>query len=55
MAENDRPIRETHAAVVDRLRSSGFDRDQARKLADDSLRRVDPKIERGTNQRPPKS
>ena len=52
----ERSTRETREALVDRYRTheSGLSKTEATKRADDSLRRVEGKIERGTLHRDPK-
>ena len=53
-ATDERPTKETREAMVDRLRGSGFGKSEANKFADNSLRRVEGRIERGTLHREPK-
>jgi hypothetical protein len=56
--EGERKTSETREAMVERLRSSNdnLSKQAATKIADDSLRRVEGRIERGTlhRDRPPK-
>ena len=47
----ERATKETREVLVDRMRSSGIEKTTAHRLADQSLRRVEGKIERGENQR----
>lgn len=45
------PTREVREQTIERLRQSGVDKSTAHKLADDSLRRVEGRIDRGTYHR----
>lgn len=51
---NERPTKETRERLVEHMRRSGIPENVARREADNSLRRVETAVERGTNQRAPK-
>jgi hypothetical protein len=41
MVSSERNDRETISRMTDRIRSEGFDKSRARRMAEDSMRRVD--------------
>lgn len=48
----ERPTKETRELMNERIRRQGFDKPTAEKLADASIRRVEGRIERNSNQKP---